>query len=1083
MRIELDGSAARAIVAAGDARASERGLGRDEGRRAPLVGPLRSPQAAVEAPGGPQARGDHVGHGARAGREVPRGEDARVSGRSALGRGAHGLARRIEQVGEDVGVDRLAEGRDDEVHLQRDRSLLAQAARGVSREVRLGSGKRARAARQRLEIRGFACAAHARAHADQLDARGDASLGARAGQDLDPFALGFGDLARAGRQLGAFLQTRHPHALGAAAAGDARGVDRRAPAPDDEHGARAARRRVAQVGEGADGLGALAGQTELERARRAEGDHDRRVVLEQRLEVEIGAEGAPGMELDAEGQDTLDVALERLARKSVGGNPAAQESAWPLGGVVEVDGVSAQDELVRRREPRGPRSDDPGPQAVRRGAARAVGRLVLLRRPVEDEALEVVHGHRLVELGAHAGGLARGVTHATDRVRQGQLAHDQLERVRVVAGGDVSGVALHAEIERAALCTGSDRRLSALRAVLQHARADQRALVAGIDPLAAALAAARTAAGAAQRRVDGEGWQRRRGRAALGALLGDRAGPLGDDDAQAAVLLRAPEGGDGARQIVRIDGLDAPCAQGPRDGRDVAGRVVRLARGGGGRRRALLEPGHGRDLVVEHDRDHVDLLLGGVEKRRHAGMEEGRVTQEADGALARRAGDTGGEGETRAHAEQGVACVERAPAAEGVAADVVEEVLLRAQRRPRGEEGGTVRAGCAEHGRAHGRRGGELVRRGPRADPEGGVQAGGDHARLVLEGRREVAGALAEHLEREAMELAQGAQMILEVGRKLLDDEDALEGGQTFHELLGREREDDARRQVDDVLLGSGGTQEIGAGRARCSRREDGGAALARLGEPVAGGDQLAGEGEALLDLRAHPARVGRDREEALRSALEAAHLARRDGAQAHGRRRVADAGGRAQHDGQAAALGELECETGRLQRRLGRRRVEHRQVQRIGEVALVLLVGTRQAGRIAGAYDHQTGDGADVGDRAQRIPGGHQAEVLHGDDRARSGEGGGKGHLQGDLLVDRVLEGNPQVRREGREAVAHLGRGRPRVAAGEADSGLDRAAQDGLVAEQQLDPSPLGIQERIERTGAGLHAPILAQEGTLAPG
>ncbi len=69
-----------------------------------------------------------------------------------------------------------------------------------------------------------------------------------------------------------------------------------------------------------------------------------------------------------------------------------------------------------------------------------------------------------------------------------------------------------------------------------------------------------------------------------------------------------------------------------------------------------------------------------------------------------------------------------------------------------------------------------------------------------------------------------------------------------------------------------------------------------------------------------------------------------------------------------------------------------------------------------------------------------------------RPGQRGGEGHLQRHFLVDRVLEDDAARRRHAGEGVGHLRGRRARVAAGERHARLERAAHDGLVAQQESD-------------------------------
>ena len=116
--------------------------------------------------------------------------------------------------------------------------------------------------------------------------------------------------------------------------------------------------------------------------------------------------------------------------------------------------------------------------------------------------------------------------------------------------------------------------------------------------------------------------------------------------------------------------------------------------------------GHGGGGVVEDDERHFRLVVEGVDGARDSRREEGRVADEGEaGGVRLDVADALGDADARAHAEAGVAHVERRGVAERVAADVAAvDGLASAHGRLHRVEGGAVRAAGAEDGRTDGKR-------------------------------------------------------------------------------------------------------------------------------------------------------------------------------------------------------------------------------------------------------------------------------------------------------------------------------------------------------------------------------------------
>ena len=87
-----------------------------------------------------------------------------------------------------------------------------------------------------------------------------------------------------------------------------------------------------------------------------------------------------------------------------------------------------------------------------------------------------------------------------------------------------------------------------------------------------------------------------------------------------------------------------------------------------------LAAGHGHRAVVEDDDGHVGVGRGGAEQGRDARMGEGRIADDRDGRIEADVGRAAGHADARAHADAGVDGAVGGQGAQGVAADVAEDV-------------------------------------------------------------------------------------------------------------------------------------------------------------------------------------------------------------------------------------------------------------------------------------------------------------------------------------------------------------------------------------------------------------------------
>jgi hypothetical protein len=131
----------------------------------------------------------------------------------------------------------------------------------------------------------------------------------------------------------------------------------------------------------------------------------------------LGAQAIPGRldadahaapELDALGRELREAAIEHGLVELEVGDAVAQEPAGAVGGLVHDRGVAGARELLRAREPRGPRADDRDPptgaQPRRR---RARDDPAALPRALGQLFLDVLDGHRRAVEPEHARRLAR----------------------------------------------------------------------------------------------------------------------------------------------------------------------------------------------------------------------------------------------------------------------------------------------------------------------------------------------------------------------------------------------------------------------------------------------------------------------------------------------------------------------------------------------------------------------------------------------------------------------------------------------------------------------------------------------------
>ena len=276
--------------------------------------------------------------------------------------------------------------------------------------------------------------------------------------DVDLLFLAFFDLLGRGRRRALVLDAGERDLVGAAAEGGAPGVVGHVAAAHDDHapagGHRLAQRLRAQELDGAqDALLVETRDRQVLALVQAGGEEDGLVAVgEQRVDGEIGAAAPTGLQLDAEGGDAVDLALEDVARQAVLGDADAQHAAGHRQGLEHGGLVAELRELAGGGEACGAAADDGDGLVVEDGQRRGQLRR---RAVVGDETLDAGDGDGVLDVAARALGLADvgadAAAHARERVR---LAGDP-PGLFVAALGDQRHVAVRRGVHRAGRLAGA----------------------------------------------------------------------------------------------------------------------------------------------------------------------------------------------------------------------------------------------------------------------------------------------------------------------------------------------------------------------------------------------------------------------------------------------------------------------------------------------------------------------------------------------------------------------------------------------------------------------------------------------------
>ena len=94
---------------------------------------------------------------------------------------------------------------------------------------------------------------------------------------------------------------------------------------------------------------------------------------------------------------------------------------------------------------------------------------------------------------------------------------------------------------------------------------------------------------------------------------------------------------------------------------------------------------------------------------------------------------------------------------------------------------------------------------------------------------------------------------------------------------------------------------------------------------------------------------------------------------------------------------------------------------------------------------------------------------MLHGDKAHGPCQRAAGGHLEGDLLIDGIFQAVAPLAAEAAEGVRHFGRRRARIAGNHVHAGFQRAADNGLIAKQQMPLAAAPVQQGIFAHGLSL--------------
>ncbi len=275
--------------------------------------------------------------------------------------------------------------------------------------------------------------------------------------EADPFFLGIVGLDVVCGHLVAAASVDHPDLAGAQSPGGAGSVHGHVATADDEDPATAEvdvpteLHRAQEPRPAEDALELIAGHAETRRERCAGRDQDDlvAVVVERREVLDRGVH----LDLDAQGGDVGDVALDDGGGQPVLGDGQAQEAARLGRGFEDLHGVALARQLPGGRQAGRSRADDRDAMSIRFGHADA-GSVVVGVVLVGDEALETPDGDGALEFGPRAVDFAGRVAGTSERADQRCGLEHELEGLLVLAAPDERDVAVSLDAGRAGEGTG-----------------------------------------------------------------------------------------------------------------------------------------------------------------------------------------------------------------------------------------------------------------------------------------------------------------------------------------------------------------------------------------------------------------------------------------------------------------------------------------------------------------------------------------------------------------------------------------------------------------------------------------------------
>lgn len=520
-----------------------------------------------------------------------------------------------------------------------------------------------------------------------------------------------------------------------------------------------------------------------------------------------------------------------------------------------------------------------------------------------------------------------------------------------------------------------------------------------------------------------------------GRLLFERAGPAGDDHGGFVHAQRPIERLLDLREIVGVDRAHVVDANRADEGFDID-RFGHFAVDGVAGTRVFLLTGHGGDAVVQNDGDQLAAVVGNVQQRVDAGVEEGRIAKRRDDArffafdgvedLLRAVP----EADAGAHADGRFDGVVRRAGRERVAADVardhdalaptkfIEETAMRAARAQRRR---ATDHSCLDF----------LVQR-------------------VFLSKNDLADDFGCHfaVEREDVLAVtfdpQRPHMGFDVGVVFFDDVKLVNFTRKILDQLVGQRIGEAELEVRSRFAKDFLGVEVAIPGADDA---DGGVVVfgAVPGAVVA---EFLEELAVLLDADLARAHVGGRRDIFLNVFSVGFDRYFAAFAQFDHALGVANARRHANQNGDVVFFAELVGFDEHVLAFLAVGRLEHGRHGSPGVVAVVLLVLRGELTWLVSRDDDRASVDPDVGEGEEGVGSHVETNVLHGRDRARARDRGTDDRFEGNFLVGRPLSVDLGI---ACDVFKDFCAGRAGVGSGETHASFPNAAGDGFIASDEL--------------------------------